>query len=93
MISCAKRCKLSREPPQFMITYSTPHRRKVSYTARPASGPLLSLFRTWRECSHPLARLTMQQGDEERVYLVAGGTNRPYKCPPLHLFVTLETAT
>ena len=35
----------------------------------------------------------MQQGDEERVYLVAGGTNRPYKCPPLHLFVTLETAT
>jgi hypothetical protein len=80
MISCAKRCKLSREPPQFMITYSTPHRRKASYTARPASGPLLSLFHTWRECSHPLARLTMQQGDEERVYLVAGGTNRPYKC-------------
>ena len=22
----------------------------------------------------------MQQGDEERVYLVADGTNRPYKC-------------
>jgi hypothetical protein len=30
MISCAKRRRLSREPPKLMITYSTPARRKAS---------------------------------------------------------------
>jgi len=44
MISCAKRCKLSREPPQFMITYSTPHRRKVSSLPMISSGVPIRLF-------------------------------------------------
>src|SRR5262245_8560637 len=44
MISRAKRRRLSREPPQFMITYSTPTRRKASSLLMIFSGAPTRLF-------------------------------------------------
>src|SRR5258708_6972113 len=44
MISCAKRRRLSREPPQLIITYSTPARRKASSLPMISSGVPTRLF-------------------------------------------------
>src|ERR1700730_10295445 len=44
MISCAKRRRLSREPPQLMITYSTPARRTASSLPMISSGVPIRLF-------------------------------------------------